>query len=661
MQKLIKKQLITAFWLFFCELAIITSVFIVYTLEKDEMLIEILLGALGVSLFFDLIYFWVALSKISHSRIKNDILAVDVIGDDIQEVYNFAQIGLILIDDKENVIWVNDWFEDEQIDIVDGNIFEWKKELKKLKTGAENVKVEHNNRIYEVKFLKDALLFIFKDITEFQAITDFSKSHAPVIGIISIDNYQDISSIVDDVKANDMLVAIQKIITNYAKKYNLLIRKYRSDSYLIYATYEQYEQMMKDRFSLLSEVREENSDEEYEFTLSIGIALGLNDVVKLDDLATSALNVALSRGGDQVVISPYGENLIFIGGKSEAKFKRNRVKVRVLSRSIETLIKDASNVLIMGHVDMDLDALGSALGMYNFARECGAKVKVVYDEKLVENKTRKAFKRMFTTDEIKEITISSKQAIEEHKYTTLLILVDVHRPSMAMSPKLVDASVKVGIIDHHRRGEEFVERPVFSHIEPSASSTSELVAELIRYNDKRMTIPNKISTMMLAGILLDTNFYRLRTGPRTYDASLILKEFGADNTLADSFLKDELEEHMLKIKIMSNASTPYFGIVVYKADDNDIIDRSMLAKCAQEAMQINGINASFVIGRCEAKKVGISARSDGSVNVQILMEKLNGGGHFSAAATILDNKNIDDAYKELLNVFELYLADARAS
>ena len=661
MQKMLKKYMLIAFWLFFFQLAAITSLFILYVIEQIELLVDILIIALGASLFIDLVFIWVILSNISKSRLKNDVKAVEIIGDDIQDVYSFAQIGLILIDDHDSVIWVNDWFEDEQIDIVDGNIYDWKSELLKLKNGEESAVVEHSNRTYEVKLLRDANLFIFKDITEFNAITLFSKAHAPVIGIISIDNYQDIASLVDDVKASDMLASIQKIVVSYAKKFDLLVKKYRSDSYLIYANYEQYEKMVDDRFSLINEVREENQDEDYELTLSIGIAVGLNDVVKLNDLATSALDVALSRGGDQVVISPYGENLIFIGGKTEAKVKRNRVKIRVLSRSIETLIKDATNVLIMGHKDMDLDALGSALGMYYFAKECGKKVKIVYDEKLVETKTRKAFKQTFTAQEIKEMTISPKVALEEQKYTSLLILTDVHRPSLTMTPKLVDNAYKVAIIDHHRRGEEFVEKPAFSHIEPSASSASELVAELIRYNEKRIVIPNNIATIMLSGILLDTNYYRNRTGPITYDASLILKEFGADNAIADSFLKEEFEEYALKMKIMSTATTPYFGVVVCQADDEDIIDKTMLAVCAQEILQIKGINACFVIGRFEQKKVGISARSDGTINVQLLMEKLGGGGHFTAAATQFDNKSIEEVNENLLKVFDLYLNDARAS
>ena len=661
MQKTLKNYMIGAFWLFFFQLAAITSLFILYIIEGDQMMVYALISVLAISLFIDLIFIWSALANISKSRLKNDIKAVDIIGDDIQDVYNFAQIGLVLIDNQGNIIWVNDWFVDEQLDLVDNNVYEWKKELSNLKNGEDTVVVEHNNRNYEVKFLKDANLFIFKDVTEFNAITLFSKAHAPVIGLITIDNYQDIATLVDDVKANDMLASIQKIIVNYAKKFNLLIRKYRSDSYLIYGNYEQYEKMLEDKFSLINEVREENDDEDYELTLSIGIAVGLNDLTKLNDLATSALDVALSRGGDQVVVSPYGENLIFIGGKSEAKVKRNRVKIRVLSRSIETLIKDSTNVLIMSHKDMDLDALGSALGMYYFAKECGKKAQIVYDEKLVETKTRKAFKQTFTPAEIKEMTVSSKVALEEIKYTTLLIMTDVHRPSLTMNPKLCEKSFKIAIVDHHRRAEEFVEKPAFSHIEPSASSASELVAELIRYNEKRIIIPAKISTMMLSGILLDTNYYRTRTGPRTYDASLILKEFGADNVVADSFLKEEFEEYALKMKIMSSAKTPYFGIVVCKADEDDVIDRSMLAACAQDVLQINGINACFVIGRYEQKKVGISSRSDGSINVQLIMEKMGGGGHYTGAATQFDNKSIEDVEKKLINALELYLNDARSA
>ena len=195
---------------------------------------------------------------------------------------------------------------------------------------------------------------------------------------------------------------------------------------------------------------------------------------------------------------------------------------------------------------------------------------------------------------------------------------------------------------------------------PAASSASELIAELIRYNDKRLEVSERVASLMLAGILLDTNYYRNKTGQRTYDASLILKECGADNLVADSFLKEEFEEYALKVKIMATAITPHFGVVLCRADNEDIIDRTMLAIVAQDTLQIKGVNACFVVGRTDAKSCSISARSDGTINVQYLMEKLGGGGHFAAAAVQMDNKNVEEGIEELKEVLNLYLSEARA-
>ena len=662
MQKMIKKFMITALVIFFAQLlCIVGLVFLSKVLPTFEYIEDILIISLCVVVIIDLLYISLVLSYISNARKKNDIAAVEIIGEGVEEIYNFGQIGVIIVDDYNNVIWTNDWFEDIQTRLVDHNIFSWKRELlalqdKKIKT----INVDIDNRVYEVKYLKEANLFIFKDVTEFEAILHFQKEHAPVVGLISIDNYQDVLSIIDESKSSDLFSNIQRIIFDYFKKFGVLVRKIRSDAYSIVGTKAQYDKLIEDNFSLLDEIRNVTKGEDFELTLSIGMALGHDDYVKLNDLAASSLDVCLSRGGDQVVISPFGEKLIFIGGKSEAKTKRSRVKVKVLSKSLSTLIKDADKVYIMGHKDMDLDALGSALGLFEFVKQVGKKVQLVYDERLVEYKTKKAFKQMFARDEIKEMTILPKNALEEVTEQSLLILTDVHKPSITLSRKFAEACSKVAIIDHHRRGEEFIEAPVYVYIEPAASSASELVAELIRYNDKRLEISERVASIMLAGILLDTNYYRNKTGQRTYDSSLILKEFGADNLVADSFLKEEFEEYSLKIKIMATAITPYFGVVVCRADNEDIIDRSMLAMVAQDTLQIKGVNACFVVGKTDAKSCNISARSDGTINVQYLMEKLGGGGHFAAAAVQLENKNVDEAMDHLKETLNLYLSDARA-
>ena len=225
----------------------------------------------------------------------------------------------------------------------------------------------------------------------------------------------------------------------------------------------------------------------------------------------------------------------------------------MLSQSLQAQIVDSSSVFIMGHRDADLDAIGSSLGLYEFVKQCKKEVHIIYDDKLYEQKAKNAFKEMFTRDEIKEMTVSPKTALETIDNNSLVIITDVSRPSFTLAPKLVEMANKIAIIDHHRRGEEFPEHPVLSYIEPAASSASELVAELVRYNDKPKKLSSKTACIMLAGILLDTNYYRSKTGPRTYDASIILKEFGADNAVSDDFLKEEYEEYALKVRIMSNS------------------------------------------------------------------------------------------------------------
>ena len=662
MQKMIKRFMLIALLIFFFELiGIIGVVFVSKLLPEFEYTEDILVISICAVVVIDLLYISLALSNISNARKKNDITAVEIVGEGVEEIYNFGQLGVIIVDDANNVIWTNDWFEDIQTRLVDRNIYDWKRELtalqdKKIKT----IKVDIDNRVYEAKYLKEANLFIFKDVTEYEAVVHFQQDHAPVVGLISIDNYQDVVSIIDESKSNELFSNIQRIIFDYFKRYGVLTRKIRSDAYSIVTTKVQYDKIFEDNFSLLDEIRSVSKDEDFELTLSIGVALGHDDFVKLNDLAASSLDVCLSRGGDQVVISPYGEKLIFIGGKSEAKTKRSRVKVRVLSKSLYTLVKDAEKVYVMGHKDMDLDALGSALGIFEFVKQVGKKVQLVYDEKLTEYKTKKAFKQVYSREEIKEMTILPKNALEEVTDRSLLILTDVHKPSLTLSRKLTEACNKVAIIDHHRRGEEFVESPVFVYIEPAASSASELIAELIRYNDKRLEVSERVASLMLSGILLDTNYYRNKTGQRTYDASLILKEFGADNLVADSFLKEEFEEYALKVKIMATAITPHFGVVLCRADNEDIIDRTMLAIVAQDTLQIKGVNACFVVGRTDAKSCSISARSDGTINVQYLMEKLGGGGHFAAAAVQMENKNVEEGIEELKEVLNLYLSEARA-
>jgi len=651
--------------LIFIQLVLIAAVAVFYTWDifgfRTYINYEILVLAVSGVTVVDVIFVWVSIARISHVRQKTDLRAAEIIGSDVQEAYNFGMIGLVVVDENNVVLWSNELFAQRQINILDSNILDWQPKLRELVDTEEEktVKIEINNRNYEVKYLPDALLYIFKDITDAEHYYNDLQAQAPVIGVIMIDNYADVSINVED--NNDIVLNIRNAIFEYAKQFGMLIRRTKNDAYFALCNYESFSKMKADGFSLLDKVRVIGVANETPLTLSMGFAHNIQDIVRLNELATNAIDIAMSRGGDQVVVSRFGEDLAFYGGKTEAQEKRNKVKVRVLADTLVGLMKNSSNVLIMAHTDMDMDALGACLGVKAMADSIEKPAVIVYDSKLTERKTRGALTTMFSKEEMAKITIAPHDCLSKLKANTLVVICDVHKPSMTMYPRLLEEANKVVVIDHHRREDEFVESPVFSYLEPSASSASELVTELIHYSssNQKMVIPPNYATIMLSGIFLDSNYFRTTTaGMRTFEASMILKEFGANNTQADDFLKDEYEEQVLVNKIMASSETPYYGVVISRSDPKDFVDRSTLAKVANKNMQIKGVTCSFVIGNTGEKETRLSARSDGSVNVQLITEKLGGGGRFSQAAAAFNNTNIDEVRKKLVEVLDTYLSEA---
>lgn len=664
MLKTIKSLRLRCFVSLLVQLLIIVAFFVLWTYDvwslKKTIDVTIMCIALFIVILINAITYLIIFHMVTRKRYSTDLKAASIIGSDVQEAYNFGMIGLLVVDEADTIIWTNELFSERQINIMDNNIFDWQPTLKELRDSRNDdltVKIEINGRVYEVKLLHDAGLYIFKDITAAESFYTYSQEQAPVIGIIMIDNYADVSINIDE--NSDQVANVRKAINDFAAKHNILLRRYRTDAYMAFMAYKDFEIVRDvDQFSVLDRVRELNAKEETPLTLSMGFAHGYFDVVKINEMAVSAIDIAMSRGGDQVVVSKYGEELAFFGGRSEAQERHNKVKARVMADSLIGLIKSSSNVIIMGHKESDLDSMGSSLGLKAICDNLNVPASVVFDPKSTESKTKNAVTTLFSRDDINRIMVGPHDVMDKLKANTLVIVTDVHRPSMTLAPKLLEEATKVAIIDHHRRGEEFIDSPIFTYIEPSASSASELVSELIRFAsiNPRMQLPSSFATFMLAGIYLDTNFYRAKTaGMRTFEASMILKEYGADNTQADDFLKDEFEEYSLKTKIMSNSSTPYLGVVVSLADSKDIIESATLAKVANQTLQIKGVNACFVIGRISEKEVKISARSDGTINVQSLMEKIGGGGHFTMAAAKFDNTTIEEVNTRLLETLDQYI------
>ena len=611
---------------------------------------------------FDTIFILSIIASLYSVRRYSDIKAGNIIGSDIKEVYNFGKIGFVITDEDNNVIWISDFIQSRHSDMMNKDIFVYFPELKSLITkdvGTHTV-VHTKDVYYHVKYLRSSNLFVFIDKSDYEGTNFYNKEHHLCIGIITIDNYADVVGTNDD--NNDLIARVKNLILEYAKEHHVLLRRIRNDAYFCLCEFIYLREMMENKFDILDKARNLGVEENNQATLSIGFAHEFPDIGKLNAMASNAVDIAMSRGGDQAVVSSFGAELQFFGGKTEAVERRNKVKVRVVADSLITLINRASNVIIMGHTDTDMDAIGASLGIKAICDSYDKSALIVYDPKNAEKKVRTAISGLFTSDQISKMTISSRDAKDKVRAQTLVIVVDVSRPSMVLAEEALQASDKVVVIDHHRRAEEFIENPVLSYIEPSASSASELVAEIIKFStdNAKIKLDSTTATIMLSGIFLDTSHYKSRTvGLRTFEASGVLKEYGADNALADDLLKDDYEEYALVNKILGTMKTPYYGIVYCKSGEEEAVERSTLAKVGNQCMQLKGISACFVIGKTSNNEIRISARSDGTINVQVLCEKMGGGGHFSMAAVAFKNKSEREVESILLETLDQYLRSAR--
>ena len=608
---------------------------------------------------------WIVMARMSVLRHRTDLDAASIIGSDVQEAYNFGEIGLVVTDENDVVLWDNNLLKDRQVNLLDMNLLEWRPELRELKSAPADmvVKIEANGRTYSVKYLADARLYIFKDISEYEGIYTYSRVHATVVGVIMIDNFTEIVGKTED-ENNDLVTTIRQEILNYCKDRGVLLRRFRNDSYFAVCNRASLDKMEEDGFSLLSRVRLLGKGQNIAPTLSIGFAHDFPDVIKLNEMASSAIDMAMSRGGDQAVVSRYGDDIKFYGGKTAALENSSAVKFRTNADAIINIIKDSNEVIVMGHSDMDMDALGACIGVMAICEHVKKPCYIVIDLKRTEKKTRGAFLSTFDKEARDRIALSPREAEDRlSSSSALLAVVDVSVPNNVMAPRLLDKANKVIVIDHHLRGESYLEKPVFEYIDPSASSASEILSEFIHYasGNPRIEVNSNYATTMLSGIFLDTNFFKSNSvGVRTFEAAEVLREFGADPRRADDYLKDEYEEYLLVNKIVSTMKTPYRGIVYAVCDESDIIDRATLAKVANTLMQLRDTNAAFVIGKVAEREWRISARSDQTINVMLLCEKMGGGGHFSMSACAFPNSTRAIVEGKLLNTLASYLDDARS-
>ena len=476
-----------------------------------------------------------------------------------------------------------------------------------------------------------------------------------VVGLVYIDNYEDALESVDDVRRSLFVGLVDKRVNKYFSAGAAIIRKLEKDKYLVVFRYKFLEKLLADKFSLVEDIKSVKVGNEKTLTLSIAIGTGAADYARNYDIAKAAMDLALGRGGDQAVIKD-GEKIYYYGGKSQQMEKNTRVKVRVKAHALRQILEANDNVLIMGHNLPDIDSFGSALGIYIIAKKFGKEAHIVFGE--ISSSVRPFMNRFIDKEEYPDDMFIKKEEAENYlTASTVVIVVDVNRPQRTECPQLLDKCKTIIVFDHHRRSSDPITGAVPSYVDPYASSACEMVTEMIQYVDDGIKLKAFEADALYAGISIDTDGFNSKSGPRTFEAAAFLRRHGADVTRVRKMLRNDMNEYKAIASAVSKSEVykSAFAITVF---DGEGLESPTIggAKAANQLLDISGIKASFVITQYE-DKLYISARSIDEVNVQLVMEKLGGGGHMSIAGAQLTNCTIQQAVNTIKLTLDNMLAE----
>lgn len=492
------------------------------------------------------------------------------------------------------------------------------------------------------------------DATELISLRKEHAESQPVVSIISIDNYEELVKNASDSEKATLLAAIDNRIGEWAKDIHGVLRKYDRDRYIFVMEERNLAAIIQDKFSVLDSVRSIISREGINATLSIGIGRDGRSLEEKYEFASLALDMALSRGGDQTVIKNRFA-FEFFGGVTKEVEKRTKVKSRVMANALGQLMRDSSQVFIMGHHHSDIDALGAAVGVACAARSRGKQVYIVL--RRAQTLAMPLLEKVEASGEYNEVFIEPEEAKEMVDGNSLMVVVDTNRPDFVDSPELLQRFRRVAVIDHHRRAADYIENCAVNMHEPSASSASELVSELLQYMVPNQTISRIEAESLLAGIYLDTKGFSIKAGVRTFEAAAYLRRAGADMTSVKRMFQNSFEEYMARERVISCARTTAGGIVIAVADFP--VSRPTAAQAADELLNIIGVKASIVAFPF-GEDIVVSARSMGAVNVQVITELLGGGGSLTAAGAQLKNTDSRTAEERIYRAVDAYLESQSA-
>ena len=579
----------------------------------------------------------------------------------------YAPMGMVVFDfDSNSILWGNDRFLslsgrkedlfDAQIDeVVPGFPTHWlvegKRECPELVVWNERQFRVYGSigRADEIAGTKGALATTYwVDVTETENMRATLEATRPVVAILMVDNYEDAMKACPESKRSAVLAAVEEKIGEWTARSDGKLLKYDRDRYLFLFEERSFPGYAERKFDLLDQVREVVAGEGVSPTLSIGVGRDADSYDALFKNATLALEMALSRGGDQAVVKDRS-NFEFYGGRSKATEKRTKVKSRVMANALGELMDEAERVYVMGHQYADMDCLGAAAGICAIARKRGKKAQIVMDQE--NNAVGPMLRKLQALPEYSGMFMTGTEAFLRVQPGTLLVVVDTNRPGSVESEQLLDTCNRVAVIDHHRRGSSYIEKMALNYHEPYASSASELVAELLQYLMEPQDLLRAEAEALLAGIVLDTKNFTNRAGSRTFEAAASLRRCGADTADVQRMFQSDLEDMILRYDILRRAELYREELAIVAMDEE--CDRVTAAKASDELLTIKGVQASFVLYP-KGDGVYISARSLGEVNVQVIVEELGGGGNSTTAGGMLDYTDAGQAKEALLAAIDEY-------
>ena len=598
--------------------------------------------------FYQLNYFW---------KKENDLQKfVKSIDNGLSENVLQFIYPLAIINNTGKIIWNNNIFNSlkSKDELKDSNILSIARglNLEKIINGEDKLhqRLEINDKLYDVYFTqvtmqeKNLYLLSFNDITK---LIDYETTQESVM-LIEVDNFSEALDNTDENNRPLLVAEIERNINSYANNLKAMIKKYDTNKYVLSIQDKYIEDEITQKFKIIDDISKIDKGNKLEITLSIGVGKGGMSPQENYNNANIAKELALGRGGDQAVVKNKND-IKFFGGNSKELEKRTKVKTRVIARALSELIYESSKIYIIGHKNPDMDCFGASIGLASIIKQMGKSCNIILNRDI--NAIEYYLNKLANQEKYNELFISSEEAKNNMDDRTLVIILDVHNKSYILDLSLVEKANRKVIIDHHRRSPDMIEHDILNYIEVYASSTSEMITEIIQYMVEKPKLTRLEAEGLLAGIYMDTKGFSFKTGVRTFEAASFLKSLGADMIEIKKMFTDDLDDYLLIAETIKDAEVKD-NIAIAVAPPN--IDTVIIAKAADELLNISGICVSFVIGKVN-EDIYISGRSLGDINVQIVLEALGGGGHMNIAGAKVENMSVNEVINQLEESIQKYL------